>query len=120
MVASVRRPAAQKQRAVEPATAPEADLATARKIVLDLLAIPGVSGDEKAVAERIVKWLVDAGCPASAISYDAAHTKTPVKGNVGNLIVQLPGSLRHRATSRSARPPPSRRRKPRESPAGRG
>ena len=49
MVASVRRPAAQKQRAVEPATAPEADLATARKIVLDLLAIPGVSGDEKAL-----------------------------------------------------------------------
>ena len=93
MVASVRRPAAQKQRAVEPATAPEADLATARKIVLDLLAIPGVSGDEKAVAERIVKWLIDAGCPASAISYDAAHTKTPVKGNVGNLIVQLPGTV---------------------------
>ena len=93
MVASVRRPSAQKQRAVEPATAPEADLAMARKIVLDLLAIPGVSGDEKAVAERIVKWLVDAGCPASAISFDTAHTKTPVKGNVGNLIVQLPGTL---------------------------
>ena len=93
MVASVRRPAGHKQRAVEPATAPEADLGTARKIVLDLLAIPGVSGDEKAVAERIVKWLVDAGCPASAISFDMAHTKTPVKGNVGNLIVQLPGTV---------------------------
>ena len=50
MVASVRRPAGHKQRAVEPATAPEADLGTARKIVLDLLAIPGVSGDETAVA----------------------------------------------------------------------
>jgi tripeptide aminopeptidase len=72
---------------------PAADVATARKIVLDLLAIPGVSGDEKAVADRIVKWLRDAGCPASAIAFDSAHTKTPVKGNVGNLIVQLPGTL---------------------------
>jgi tripeptide aminopeptidase len=72
---------------------PAADLATARKIVLDLLAIPGVSGDEKAVAERIVWWLREAGCPAGAIAFDSAHTKTPIKGNVGNLIVQLPGTL---------------------------
>jgi tripeptide aminopeptidase len=71
---------------------PQADLATARKIVLDLLAIPGVSGEEKLVAERIVKWLRDAGCPAAAISFDSAHTKTPLKGNVGNLIVKLPGT----------------------------
>jgi tripeptide aminopeptidase len=74
------------------ADAPAADLATARKIVLDLLAIPGVSGDEKAVAERIVKWLRDAGCPPTAITFDKAHTKTPVKGNVGNLIVQFGGT----------------------------
>ena len=92
-VARVRRPAGRTQRSERTAVAAEADLATARKIVLDLLAIPGVSGDEKAVAERIVKWLCDAGCPASAISFDAAHTKTPIKGNVGNLIVQLPGTV---------------------------
>ncbi|MFM7109045.1 MAG: M20/M25/M40 family metallo-hydrolase [Planctomycetaceae bacterium] len=73
-------------------TFPEPDLGRARKIVLDLLAIPGVSGHEKAVAERIVKWLRDAGCPASAIAFDAAHTKTPIKGDVGNLIVKLPGT----------------------------
>jgi len=85
-----------KTRSVRTSAAPPqpvADVATARKIVLDLLAIPGVSGDEKAVAERIVKWLREAGCPASAIAFDSAHTKTPVKGNVGNLIVQLPGTL---------------------------
>ena len=29
----------------------------------------------------------------AAIAFDSAHTKTPVKGNVGNLIVQLPGTL---------------------------
>ncbi len=72
---------------------PPADLAQARRIVLDLLAVPGVSGQEKDVAERIVKWLRDAGCPASAISFDKAHLKTPLKGNVGNLIVKLPGTM---------------------------
>ena len=92
--ASVRRPAAKPQRSASPPAAVlPADLATARAIVLDLLAIPGVSGDEKAIAERIVKWLRDAGCPAGAIAFDSAHTKTPVKGNTGNLIVQLPGTL---------------------------
>jgi tripeptide aminopeptidase len=70
-----------------------ADLATARRIVLDLLAIPGKSGEEKGVADRICTWLKDAGCPAAAISFDNAHTKTPLRGNVGNLIVRLPGTL---------------------------
>jgi len=73
-----------------PAAAP--DLAAARRVVLDLMAIPGGSGDEKAVAERIVKWLREAGCPADAISFDKAHTRTPLAGNVGNLIVKLPGT----------------------------
>jgi tripeptide aminopeptidase len=91
--ASVRPAAGRSQRAEATTSSPTADLATARRIVLDLLAIPGVSGDEKAVAERIVKWLREAGCPPAAISFDSAHTKTPVKGNVGNLIVQLPGTL---------------------------
>ncbi|MEN9663664.1 MAG: Peptidase [Planctomycetota bacterium] len=84
-VASVRQPAG--------GDVPTPDLAAARKLVLDLLAIPGVSGDEKAIAERIVHHLKAAGCPAAAIHFDNAHTKTPTKGNVGNLIVKLPGTL---------------------------
>jgi tripeptide aminopeptidase len=68
-------------------------MARARRVVLDLLGVPGVSGEEKGVAEQICGWLKDAGCPRSAISFDDAHTKTPIKGNVGNLIVQLPGTL---------------------------
>jgi len=60
--------------------------------LLDLLAIPGLSGREKAVAEWIVKRLRAAGCPASAIAFDKAHTRSPVQGEVGNLIVQLPGT----------------------------
>jgi tripeptide aminopeptidase len=62
-------------------------------VVLDLLAIPGGSGNEKDVADHIVKRLREAGCPADAISFDTAHTKTPLKGNVGNLIVKLPGTM---------------------------
>lgn len=89
------------RRGVKPASAarpsvagvPAPDLAAARRVVLDLLRIPGVSGEEKEVAERVVKWLREAGCPAAAITFDTAHTKTPLRGNVGNLIVKLPGTL---------------------------
>jgi tripeptide aminopeptidase len=72
---------------------PAPDVAAARRIVLDLLGIPGKSGAERAVAERICRWLVEAGCPKGAISFDQAHTKTPLRGDVGNLIVNLPGTL---------------------------
>ena len=75
-----------------PKTGP--DLAAARRTVLDLLAIPGVSGHEKAVAEHVVARLKAAGCPASAIMFDKANTKTPLKGDCGNLIVKLPGTVK--------------------------
>jgi tripeptide aminopeptidase len=75
------------------AAGPQPDLARARRVVLDLLGIPGKSGEERDIAERICSWLKEAGCPRSAFSFDDAHTKTPLKGNVGNLIVQLPGTL---------------------------
>jgi len=87
------KPAREKARAAPATAAPQADLAAARRTVLDLLAIPGGSGQEKDVADQIVKRLREAGCPADAISFDSAHTKTPLKGNVGNLIVKLPGTV---------------------------
>ena len=81
------------KKPVAASAAPAPDLAAARKLVLELMAIRGGSGDEKLVAERIVKHLRAAGCPADAIAFDAAHTKTPLPGNVGNLIVKLPGTV---------------------------
>ena len=42
----------------------------ARRTVLELLAIQGGSGNEKDVADQIVRRLRDAGCPADAISFD--------------------------------------------------
>jgi tripeptide aminopeptidase len=81
------------KKPIPAASGPAPDLAAARKLVLELMAIRGGSGDEAVVAERIVKHLRDAGCPKDAILFDTAHTKTPLKGNVGNLIVKLPGTM---------------------------
>jgi len=82
-----------KRSPAAPSAAPAPDLAAARRLVLELMAIRGGSGEEKQVAERIVKHLRDAGCPKDAIAFDAAHKKTPLAGTVGNLIVKLPGTL---------------------------
>ena len=90
-----RRPAkaAPRLAASTRPSAPQPDLSTARRLVLELLSIPGGSGREKDVAEHIALRLREAGCPAAAITHDSAHKKTPLAGNVGNLIVQLPGTL---------------------------
>ena len=99
------RPAAQKKSRTQkkhPAQSaaqdltniPDIDLARAEKTVLELLKIPGISGQEKQVAEIIQKKLLDAGCPKSFISFDQAHKKTPIQGNCGNLIVKFPGTYR--------------------------
>ena len=63
-------------------------------MVMELMAIPGKSGQEAAVAQYITKKLREAGAPADAIRHDNAHTKTPIKGEVGNLILQLPGTVK--------------------------
>jgi tripeptide aminopeptidase len=60
---------------------------------MDLMAIPGTSGQEGAVAEYITQKLRAAGAPAAAIKSDDAHKKTPLAGEVGNLVFQMPGSL---------------------------
>ncbi len=63
-------------------------------MVMELMAIPGKSGQEAAVAETITKKLLAAGAPAAAIRHDNAQAKSPLDGQVGNLIFQLPGTVR--------------------------
>lgn len=63
-------------------------------LVLELLGIPGKSGEEGRVAEAIVSRLRKAGVPDSAIRFDDANKKSPIGGQVGNLIVKLPGTVR--------------------------
>jgi len=72
----------------------EPDLDAAVERVLKLMAIPGKSGEEGRVAEFITRQLRKAGAPASAICHDDAHQRTPHGGQIGNLIFNLPGTMR--------------------------
>jgi len=62
--------------------------------VMQLMAIPGLSGEEAQVAGFIRSQLLEAGAAEKAITYDACHKRTPAGGEVGNLIVRLPGTVR--------------------------
>ncbi len=62
--------------------------------VMALMAIPGGSGDELAVADYIREQLIAAGAKASQIQTDSANKKTPIRGNTGNLIFHLPGTMK--------------------------
>jgi tripeptide aminopeptidase len=73
---------------------PEPDAAQAVDLVMQLMAIPGGSGQEKDVATFVVERLKAAGCPEAWIAFDRANEKTPSGGNVGNLIVKFPGTDR--------------------------
>ncbi len=72
----------------------EPNLSRAKQLVLELMAIPGRSGEESAVADFVRQKLLAAGAPADAIRTDNAHTRSPLKGDTGNLILKLPGTVR--------------------------
>lgn len=73
---------------------PEPNLGRAFELVMQLMAIPGLSGDEGRVAQFITKQLRKAKAPATALATDTAFRKTPVDGKVGNLFLKLPGTLK--------------------------
>lgn len=75
---------------------PEPDRKRALDLVMALMAIPGKSCEEAAVAAYVRNQLERAGASASAIKSDQAHRKTPHGGQVGNLVFQLPGTTRGR------------------------
>ena len=75
-----------------PALPYEPDLARAEQLILNLLPIPGKSGEEGKVVAFIKVQLLAAGAPAEAIVTDNAHQKSILKGEVGNLILKLPGT----------------------------
>ena len=63
-------------------------------LLLKLLAIPGASGQEAQVADYITNEVLRAGAKPGWISRDAAHRKTPIAGQIGNLTLKLPGTVR--------------------------
>ena len=72
----------------------EPNLSRAFDLVMQLMAIPGKTGQELAVADCITQHLRDAGAPESAIKTDNAHRRTPIPGQLGNLVLRLPGTIR--------------------------
>ena len=66
----------------------------AKELVLQMLAIPGVSGREGRVVDLITRKLRQAGAPAAAVQTDQAHRRSPHGGEIGNLVFKLPGTRR--------------------------
>lgn len=62
--------------------------------LLDLLAVPGPTGQERLVVEAITKKLISAGCKKAWIKTDDAHKRLGDGYEIGNLIIQLPGTLK--------------------------
>ncbi|MBN2292841.1 MAG: M20/M25/M40 family metallo-hydrolase [Pirellulales bacterium] len=73
---------------------PEPDLWRAESLLLKLLKIAGPSCHEAEVAHFVTGELCRAGVPASAIETDQAHRRSRCRGDVGNLICRLPGTIR--------------------------
>jgi tripeptide aminopeptidase len=70
------------------------DERAAIKLVTKLMAIPGRSGEERAIITSIRSHLRQIGIPAAAVVEDTAHKRSPIGGEAGNLIVKLPGTIR--------------------------
>lgn len=70
------------------------DVRRALDLVLQLMPIAGRSGHEKEVADFVRRELCQAGVGASAIQTDSANRRTPGGGQMGNLILSLPGTVR--------------------------
>lgn len=70
------------------------DLKAAERTVIDLISIPGGSGQEEAVARRIIELLKAAGAPPADIGFDNANKKSPLGGQTGNLIFKMKGTLK--------------------------
>jgi tripeptide aminopeptidase len=63
-------------------------------LVIEMMAIPGRSGEEAAIIEFIRGKLIGAGIPQTALSFDDANRRTPLGGQVGNLVLKMPGTIR--------------------------
>lgn len=72
----------------------EIDERAAIDLVMQLMAIPGRSRQESKVIEFIQHRLLQAGVAADWMERDTAVARIPGGGEVGNLIVKIPGTRR--------------------------
>lgn len=75
-----------------PKSADLIDPRSAEARLLRYLAIPGVSGEEKAIGAAIVADLKKLGVGAKSIRFDDAVKRIPLPTQTGNLFVTLPGT----------------------------
>ena len=68
------------------------DVKSAEDHLMRFLAVEGVTGHEKAIAEAVIKELKAVGVPESAIRFDTVNERIPLPTETGNLIVTLPGT----------------------------
>lgn len=71
----------------------EPDLDAATDLVLRLMAVPARSGEEKPVVDLITAELRKAGAKSGDIETDDVVERSPLGGNVGNLIFKLRGTM---------------------------
>lgn len=71
---------------------PPVDVKAAEDRLMRYLAIEGVSGAEKAIADAIVEDLKKLGVPAENIRFDDAHKRIPLPTQTGNLFATIPGA----------------------------
>jgi tripeptide aminopeptidase len=68
------------------------DVSSAEAYLLRYLSIEGVTGQEKQIAMAIREDLLALGVPESAIRFDRVADRIPLPTEIGNLIVDLPGT----------------------------
>jgi tripeptide aminopeptidase len=60
--------------------------------LMRFLAVEGITGQEKAIADEVILALEEEGVPRRAIRHDSAHERIPLPTQTGNLLVYLPGT----------------------------
>jgi tripeptide aminopeptidase len=69
------------------------DVDAALRRFLKLAAIEGISGKERPVIDAIIAMLQEAGVDPRAMRTDDANSRSHIGGEVGNLIVDIPGTI---------------------------
>ncbi len=70
----------------------EVDPDRALSRLLRFLAVEGITGQEKAIAAEVARHLRESGVPPGSMHYDTANQRIPLPTEIGNLVVDLPGT----------------------------
>jgi tripeptide aminopeptidase len=73
---------------------PPINASAAVRLVSEMMAVPGRSGQERKIHTAVRARLKSLGVSSTAIVEDAAQKRSPIGGECGNLIVKLPGTVR--------------------------